>query len=782
MKMLTSFLKPIFEIRPEERFKTFLMLLYFFFTIALIYILKPVRGALFLGELGAQNLRYVYMGEGIFLIFVVAAYVFLSKRMPKKVFFTTILLFFASNLVLFWFLFHAHVPFLSAVFYIWVASFSITMTTQFWIMANDIFKPHEAKRLFGLIISGGSAGGVVGGLMTQRLAYVMRTEDLLLVAAGIVIVCVVINWIAWKKIPEASAMANVSARTQAQTASSPLGADSSTTHHSSRKLLMGSSYLIMLALIVLITKMSSTIVDNQFNRVVELTIQTKEARTAFLGGFMAWLNALSFFMQLFVTSLCLRYIGIGFSLIILPLGMGAFSFMSLLYPVLGMGLALKMYDGSISYSVQQASKEVLFLPLSSELRYRIKPVIDMLGFRGAKTFAGLYIALCAPLFGLSDEHLGALILILIPFWLYLVWNMRKAYSRLLRDHLLKRRPYDRAITPQRAMDVMSFLHDEKGFNQIQSLMDHPSPFNRKAAVTACLAYARSQNLEDTRKLVEKMIREDADHDEKSENGKPNLQFEDFQFLSEDLGLRNLGHIFQKGNEPLVLEHSPAILNRVETILNQEQNSPQAKRRAVRLLAFIPTQKAVHIALRQLTHSQDHSYRFLLAKTLNRIHEQNPMLQLSRGSLRSEIVRETKIFKTLQKLLAFHETQTLSQNKKYITIALQALREESFERLFYYLDLLYPHEIIQEIYQNLMDPASSNPSRQHAIELLSNTLEPDVLIAVSGVLESQIEIPDDDEIESLCESLIHSGDRWFGIIGQFLVSELKFKHPVRNGAL
>jgi hypothetical protein len=40
----------------------------------------------------------------------------------------------------------------------------------------------------------------------------------------------------------------------------------------------------------------------------------------------------------------------------------------------------------------------------------------MLGYRGAKTLAGIYMALAAPLLGLSVERIGILVLILIPLW------------------------------------------------------------------------------------------------------------------------------------------------------------------------------------------------------------------------------------------------------------------------------------------------------------------------------------------------------------------------------
>lgn len=411
----------LFKIRPAERFKTAVMFFYFFLTIALIYVLKPVRNALFLEELGAKNLRFIYMGEGLFLAAVVGLYIWLAQKLPRRIFFSGILFFCALNLGVFWFLFCHPSPYLSAYFYIWVSSFSITSTTQFWMLANDIFKPAAAKRLFGVIISGGSLGGALGGLMTRQLLGFLKTEDLLLVAAALLAACAFFLLEVWPKIyqPAKASPAPAAKKSDKKIASS--------------KIVLGSSYLLMLAFLVILPKMSSTIIDNQFSRMVELTYVGKEAKAAFFAGFLAWLNAVSFLVQLLLTSLSLRVLGVSRSLFILPLGLALFSGGTLFYPAMAAALLLRVFDGGMNYSIQQASKEMLFLPLPAPVRYKAKPVIDMLGFRFAKMFSGFYITLAAPLLGLADERLGVLVLWMIPFWLFLVWKIRRPAEVLFKE-------------------------------------------------------------------------------------------------------------------------------------------------------------------------------------------------------------------------------------------------------------------------------------------------------------------------------------------------------------
>lgn len=769
MKTVSNFLafilRPVADIRQGERMKTAVMFFYFSLTIALIYILKPVRGALFLGELGAKNLRYVYMGEGIFLIFVVAAYVHLSKKLPRKIFFTSILLFFASNLVLFWFLFKLQTPYLSAVFYIWVASFSITSTTQFWILANDAFNPSEAKRLFGLIISGGSAGGILGGLMTSQAMRWLRAEDMMLVAAGVLVVCVFLIVSFWSKIPQRGGLDATTEKREDSKDAKKI---------STRKLFTGSNYLIKLALVVVIAKMISTVIDNQFNRVVEMTIIGTQERTAFFAGFMAWLNVVSLLMQLFVTSICLRFLGVGFSLWILPVGIAIFSFGSLIYPALLAGLLLKVFDGSVNYSVQQASKEVLFLPLSSQLRYRVKPVIDMLGFRAAKSFAGVYIAIFAPLLGLHDERLGVLILVLIPFWLLLIWRMRSGYSALLRRQLLSKKGTGRADALPKAAEIVKLLRDQETILNVQQFLDHPSPYARKIAATALISYIRSnKNAQPARQLIEKLTREDGVGSKNKIETLSQLGAEALVFLKklvEPEGLSGEKEALQKNIE----ECPEGLVMKLGTILREKGNPIEMRHQAARILGLIPQQQSADMLLHALASIENHGLRFETARALDRLHEKNPRVAMNAFLIKSEIAREVKNYKNIQKAVEFRKTGAKkTETRHHLDVALKALLDESLERIFYYLDLLYPFEIIREIHDKVVELKEGDEARGSAMELLANMLEPDVLIMMHGVLDSSRRKVSDEELAEILKGFVESEDRWCALIGYFLVLESNF---------
>ncbi len=709
------------------------MFLYFFLVITAVYIIKPVRNALFLDALGAQNLRFVYMGEGVFLIFVVAAYVHLAKMVSRKILHAGVLLFFITNLIAFWFLFHTHSPVLVGLFYVWAASFSITLTTQFWTLANDIYSTSEAKRLFGIIISGGSAGGIVGGLLTGQAVHWMPTEDLLLVAAGILGLCLALMVLLWKVLPRGLM--------------EPEPIEKETSTESPIKLLLGSPYLLMLAGIVIFAKMASTIADNQFNRVVEMVIVGKEAKTAFFGVFNAWLNGFSFFMQFFMTGLCLRYLGVSRSLWMLPVGLAIGSGFTFFSPVLLASVLLKMYDGSMNYSIQQATKEVLYLPVPSAVRYRVKPVIDMLGFRAAKSLAGVYIAIFAFLFAIPDEKLGILVLSLIPFWLFFLWRMKRWYIHLLREQLLKKFHTDKhSPTTQRVL-LPDFLHDGKSLEEIQSFTRHPAPDVRRIAAMTCLVFAeKSQELSGVKALVEEITQ-----DQRRE------QAPSFRRIEEHLG-----------------RYPERAVSRLKKLLTESKLSIRAKRRALRLLARIPRQEAFDTVLRGLREVEGMGLGCSSAQALRQICEGNSKIAVPRSAIKKEIARMALAAEEIEKLRYLH-CRSHKKNKKkddYLDILLKALGDETSKSIFDYLTLLYPQEAMDTIYKRLSEAPEADPIRAVVAEFFSNMLEPDVFISVHKVLERR-DFPHFGEREAvdILKRFFRSKDRSFAFTGYWVGSEM-----------
>ena len=187
-----SLLKKVIDIRDDEIGTSILMFFYFFAIIASYYILKPVRNSLFLEQLGAKNLPWVYIGTASIIGFIVLLYNKMSKNFNKRYLVSGTIIFFILNLIIFHELFKLNVDWFSALFYVWVSVYSVLLISQFWMTANILYSASQAKRLFGFIGSGGILGGILGGGLTNGIATSTGTENLILVSAGILIVIALI--------------------------------------------------------------------------------------------------------------------------------------------------------------------------------------------------------------------------------------------------------------------------------------------------------------------------------------------------------------------------------------------------------------------------------------------------------------------------------------------------------------------------------------------------------------------------------------------------------------
>src|SRR3989338_2837129 len=778
LETITRLVQPIVRIKQDEWRKATLMFLCFAFSIATLYILKPIRSSLFLTAHGAENLRYAYVGEGLFLIFITFAYSKLSRWLVhKNVLFSVATGFFVSNIVVFWFLFKAgYLEWLSYIFYFWVAAYSITIVTQCWTLANDIFDPQEAKRLFGFIISGGSLGGIIGGLVTNQFAERLGTENLLLVVGGLLCMCIVLMNAAWKY----EHVQNAGDAAKKTSGSSAVNER----EESIWKVLFSSRYLILIMALVMIAKVASTIVDNQFNSVVETTIVAKNARTAFFSGFMALLNGVSFVMQLIVASYVLRHLGIGISLLLLPIGLCLCSTATIFLPILAVAGAAKVYDGSFNYSINQLSKEILYLPIPSQIRYRVKPFIDMLAYRVSKTLAGLLIIVFAPLLGIPDQKLGVIVLLLAPLWILAAWGVRDEYMQSIRKLLgdsKKTKQTSHAEGTIKAGNILVNLEGEHSFDQLRRLLDHPSSVTRKISAAACHAfYSSIREMQRVKKMVQEMV-----HHETFEFAHDLEHFFQENVPAHESRLfdrRLLDFIKPKSGDASDLKtllrcHEKEVLLKVSECFNDSKEEVRMKQKAVLILIALGTQAAVDFLVESLTLAQDHSFRFTLVRALHRIRTKGEQRFLNTPLIKKEIISEIKMARSILSIIEkYREGKSDSELREdYLFAAFQAIQEEVLERTFRLLTLLYDPDLISVIYDRLTETDGDKHVKANALELLENVLTPELYRPLYPIFD-EMPWPETSKkaLDVTVQEFLESQDPWLSVCTIFLIVEMRLE--------
>ena len=355
----------IVGIRPGEFRPTAAMFSLLGLIIATSYILKPVRSSIFLTEFGADRLPYAYMLIGAVLAFVASAFSRIVARFTLNRVFTGASLFFAVNLVLFWWAIGSGWPYVPYVFYVWVSVFTIVMPTLFWLLANYVFYPNEGRRLFSTVTAGGLLGSIAGGGLTSSLVRSIGTADLLLCAAGILLIVAAlaarIHHVERDRLSER--FAELRRHETRSLAKQGQGAF---------KLILGSRYLRLLTVTTTVISVTSTLVDYQFNVVAEQSFGTMDSLTHFFGTFFAAINVLAFLAQLLLAGRVLSRFGVGAGLLFLPTGLLLGSFWFLLAPSLFSAAFLKLSDDGLSNSVNKSSLEILYLPIPLQVTNRAK--------------------------------------------------------------------------------------------------------------------------------------------------------------------------------------------------------------------------------------------------------------------------------------------------------------------------------------------------------------------------------------------------------------------------
>ena len=393
---------------------------------------KVARDALFLARFQAVQLPYADIASAVLVGFVVAGYVYLGRRVSVRALLVGSQLFFAANCALFWFLaHHYHMAWLFPIFYVWVGIFGVLAPTQVWTLANYALTTREAKRVFGMVGGGGIAGAIFAGFFSKTVAKAYGTESLLLGMALLLLACSLLTLVMWQT---GQVQAGDPDEGGARTVESGLR----DLRHSIR-LVASSRYLRAIAAVICISSFVTTLTGWQFKAFAKHFLVNKDALVIFFGDFYFYVAVLSLFLQLLVTTRCLRKFGIGALLFVLPLVVFAGSASLLVLGTLGAAVFLKGGDQVLRYSLDKSTVELLYLPVPSTVKLHAKWFIDTVIWRMGDGLAGITVLIFATFLHLPARQISWLALVLVGGWLVAVSVARQQYVVTLEDSISQHR-------------------------------------------------------------------------------------------------------------------------------------------------------------------------------------------------------------------------------------------------------------------------------------------------------------------------------------------------------
>ena len=184
MNSSERWLKSVMPATPQERAAALWSFAYFFALLAGYYVLRPLRDQMGIAG-GVKNLAWLFTATFVTLLIAQPLYGALVARLSRARFIPIVYHFFVANLILFWVLltFEIKTVIIARVFFVWVSVFNLFAVAVFWSFMADLFTSEQGKRLFGFIGAGGTAGALLGPIITIWLSVPLGPVNLMIAAA-----------------------------------------------------------------------------------------------------------------------------------------------------------------------------------------------------------------------------------------------------------------------------------------------------------------------------------------------------------------------------------------------------------------------------------------------------------------------------------------------------------------------------------------------------------------------------------------------------------------------
>ncbi|MEM9875355.1 MAG: Npt1/Npt2 family nucleotide transporter [Myxococcota bacterium] len=301
----------------------------------------------------------------------------------------------------------------SGAIYLHVAVLGSLFVSGFWSLVSELFDPHGAKRAIARISAAATMGGLVGGLVAERVSAWFDARAMLLVLALLGFATgVSLFGMSRRGMPPASS------GQQREAAPPPSVLRGMGTMGQAR-------YLRMLGLLVLLTAVTSGLLDYAFKAEADAAFDTREELLSFFGLFYTVAGVLTFLLQAGVSRVALDRLGVGGTIAVLPALVAVGAAVATATTRLASVLVARAVESIVANTLFRSGYELLFTPLPPETKRPTKTFIDV-GFDrlGGALASGVVLAVLAtvpalaPRLSVGLAAASAGVSLLVAFWLH----------------------------------------------------------------------------------------------------------------------------------------------------------------------------------------------------------------------------------------------------------------------------------------------------------------------------------------------------------------------------
>jgi AAA family ATP:ADP antiporter len=269
-------------------------------------------------------------------------------------------------------------PLVGKFFYVFISVLNLFLISMFWSFMLELFDKGQAKRVFGVIFAGGSAGALAGPFISDMSVGFIGHSGVLFLGASLfvgAILCQRLLLAIWSDRPVAASAAASEDR--------PIGGNV----FAGVTLLLRSRYLLGIALFIVGISTVNTLLYFEQLRLVEITFADTTERTRIFARLDWIVQGLTVLSQIFLTGRIASRFGVTALLTMVPLVM-IFGFLALAssgtFAVLAVVFVIRRWG---EYAFVRPGREMLWSPLDKETKYKAKNTLDVPVYRGADAAA-----------------------------------------------------------------------------------------------------------------------------------------------------------------------------------------------------------------------------------------------------------------------------------------------------------------------------------------------------------------------------------------------------------
>ena len=373
MNPINKFLKTASRIEEREIKAVIFSFLFVVVLMSAYYILRPVRDAMASDWTDAE-VSWLWTINFFISTAIVALYGLMVSKFRFRLLVPVMYGIFAGSFVIFYFL--ASISddrtIIDKAFYVWVSVFSLFNISVFWSFMSELFSKEQSGRLFGIIAVGASVGGLIGPSITAFFSVSLGTDNLMLIASMMLLIPIpIIFYLQTLKVTDLN-----NEELDLTTPNQSIGGSP----FAGFKMFFSNPYLLSIGLFIfLYTGISSFVYFELKNLLSDLS---RSERSVIWAQMDLAVNILAISAGLFATGRIVTRFGMPLTIALVPVMICIGLLVLAISPFLGVVVMLQIIRRAGNYAVTRPAREMLFTLVDQETRFKAKPVIDIVAYRG----------------------------------------------------------------------------------------------------------------------------------------------------------------------------------------------------------------------------------------------------------------------------------------------------------------------------------------------------------------------------------------------------------------